>query len=73
MHRGVPTAGGDVTTDTARIPSGADVDAVTTGPRLMTSDPNGPWLEWSRDGVAYFCLLVLVLAFVLWIGILVHS
>src|ERR687888_110199 len=38
--------------------------------RLTTSDPNGPSFEWSRDGVAYLWLLVLVLAFVLWIGLL---
>ena len=41
--------------------------------RPTTSDPNGPSFEWSRDGVAYLWLLVLVLAFVLWIGLLAHS
>lgn len=43
------------------------------GRGFMQPHPNAQGLDWSRDGIAFLWLLALILAFVLWIGLLGHG
>jgi hypothetical protein len=44
-----------------------------SGRGLMESDPDLPPFEWQRDGVAFLWLLALIVAFVVWIGLLAQG
>jgi hypothetical protein len=44
-----------------------------SGHGLMEPDPNAPPFDWRRDGVALLWLVVLILALVVWIGLLAQD
>jgi hypothetical protein len=44
-----------------------------SGRGLMEPDPNAPPFDWRRNGVAFLRLLALILAFVVWIGLLAQN
>lgn len=46
---------------------------VRSGRGLMEADPDLPPFEWHRDGVAFLWLIALIVAFVVWIGLLAQD